>query len=56
MKEKLKNAIGWIYIIISILFWIVFITGIESIVENNMFALFIAIGIVDIILGKILDI
>lgn len=56
MKAKFKNVISWIYIVISILFWIVFITGIESIMENNMFALFIAIGIVDIILGKILDI
>lgn len=56
MKAKFKNVISWIYIVISILFWVVFITGIESIMENNLFLLFAIIGMIDVISGKIIKI
>lgn len=56
MKAKFKNVIVWVYLVISILFWIVFITGIESIMENNLFLLFAIIGIIDVISGKIIKI
>lgn len=56
MKAKFKNVIVWIYLVISILFWVVFITGIESIIENKLFLLFAIIGIVDVISGKIIKI
>lgn len=56
MKAKFKNVIVWVYLVISILFWVVFITGIESIMENNLFLLFAIIGIIDVISGKIIKI
>jgi len=56
MKVEFKNIIVWVYLVISILFWVVFITGAESIMKNNLFLLFVVIGIIDVILGKILKI
>lgn len=56
MKAKFKNVIVWVYLVISILFWVVFITGIESIMENNLFLLFAIIGMIDVISGKIIKI
>lgn len=56
MKAKFKNVIVWVYLVISILFWVVFITGIESIMENNLFLLFAIIGTIDVISGKIIKI
>jgi len=56
MKAKFKNVIVLVYLVISILFWVVFITGIESIIENNLFLLFAIIGMIDVISGKIIKI
>jgi len=56
MKSKIKDLIIWIYIIVSILFWIVFIAGIESIVESNLFIWFAIIAAVDIGFAKALNI
>ena len=58
MKKNttISDIIKWFYIIASIIFWITFITGVESIMEHNLFLWFSAIAIVDIIIGKSLNI
>lgn len=53
---KIKEILAWIYIILSVFFWVAFIAGADSIEESGLLATFLIIGAIDIAVGKILNI
>lgn len=48
-----KLILKSILIYTSIFFWIIFISGVESIIEQHYFSLFLIIGLIDILLLKL---
>lgn len=52
MNKIIKDIFVWIYLILSILLWVVVIAGADSIVENHLLGFFIAACLIDILIGK----